>query len=703
MKQQQSLVESAAEKITEEILGGRLRPGDRVSEPRVSEAMGISRPPLREALRVLETRGLLTHLPRRGHRVVDMTHGDLGEIYDLRHALERFALEKILHGAAGSPPSMAQLLTPARTWLGKMHKAATSGDPVAFTRTNIGFHTAVVDAADSGRLSNFYRQLMTQMQVWMSWNLKNEAAEHGDLMHGYQRHVNLLNAMETADSTVAMEEFENHGERSYLDRDPGIDDPRWLSAGDIADGVQERRFTARSVIEATRRLHAASARLNAYISVDFEAALDRADTIDRAVAAGRRVGPLAGVPVSIKDVIAVAGLPLTAASRAFHGEIGTVTATAVQRLEDAGAIIIGKTNCPEFAFGVTCTSPEGGRTENPLAAAKKQSLAPGGSSGGEAASLAAGLSALGVGTDFGGSIRWPAQCTGIVGLRPTAPCAIGDAELGAMMPSDGQVPGKGGAMGIDEEGGTVEPADSVQGLLQVIGPMARTVADVSTAWQIMSGHTVTADRESVGTPLRIAWSTGERIQPVSAEVAAAVAAVAGHLGGAGHSVSENSAVFTGLVEEYNAWRDAEPLLDHRAAVVGRDALLSPGTAASIANDPVGDAETAKPTALASRAEALRVFDEVDVVVLPVAPGPACGHDGTMTVDGHVLSGWELMFHCRAVTLTGCPVVSVPVAVDGESGMPLSVQVVAAPGREDLALAVAGELEMMGYSVPVVDS
>mgnify|MGYP005983893503 CR=1 FL=1 len=711
MSEHRSLVEIAAEKITEHILGGKLRPGDRVSEPRVSEALGMSRPPLREALRVLESRGLLTHLPRRGYRVVEMSQQDMAEIYDLRHALEKYALDRILHTAAGSPRTMAGILEPARGWLTRMERAAGHGNPVAFTRTNIGFHTAVVDAAGSARLSGIYRQLMVQMQLWMAWNLEKEAAEHGDLTHGYRRHVDLLAAIGTADAATALREFDHHGERSYLEETSEVGDLRRLSAADIADGVRSRRFTARSVIESTRRLHAVSADINAFLSTGFEAALDRADHLDRRIAAGHDVGPLAGVPLSVKDVIAVAGLPLTAASRAFHGETAAVTAGAVQRLVDAGAVIIGKTNCPEFAFGVTCDSPEGGTTRNPLSTALGLSpdRTPGGSSGGEAASLAAGLSALGAGTDFGGSIRWPAQCTGIVGLRPTAPLAgaaraAHTAHTAHTVPTDGQVPGAGGVMGL-VAGEQVVPADSCQGLLQVIGPMARTVRDLTVAWQVMSGQPAGAvdvpDR-----PLRVRWSTGEEIQVVSPATADAVRAAAGALAAAGAEATEDPSVFTGLVEAYNAWRDAEPLSDHRAAVRGREALLAASSRDAVTAQPDADATAARRTALRARSAALEVFDGADLVILPVAPGPACGEDATMTVAGRRLSGGELMFHCRAVTLTGCPVVSVPVAVDAETGLPLSVQLVAAPGREDVALAAARVLEASpgrGSEVPATEA
>ena len=150
----------------------------------------------------------------------------------------------------------------------------------------------------------------------------------------------------------------------------------------------------------------------------------------------------------------MAGLPVTAASQAFATTVATTTAPAVQRLLDADAILVGKTNCPEFAFGMTCDSPLLGRTANP----RFPETTPGGSSGGEAASLAAGISALGVGTDFGGSVRWPAQCVGIAALRPGLEAISGD----------GQVPGVGGNFGAD---GTVPAAGpGMQGAFQTIGP-----------------------------------------------------------------------------------------------------------------------------------------------------------------------------------------------------------------------------------------
>lgn len=440
----------------------------------------------------------------------------------------------------------------------------------------------------------------------------------------------------------------------------------------IAAAVRSASTTAADVLDEHERAAGKHEDLRAFITADWAGARERARELDRRVASGADAGPLAGVPISVKDVIAVAGLPLTCASRSLRSGIAAVTAPVVQRLIDAGAIVVGKTNCPEFAFGITCESPIAGATRNPTA----PGFSTGGSSGGDAAAVAAGMVALGVGTDFGGSVRWPAQCTGLVGLRPTA----------GGVSQDGQVPGAGGNTARVS---MPRPAPTLQGELQVIGPLARTVDDLALVWSVMSGQDVPA----APGPLRIAWSDGRAIGPVRGEVADAVARAAGVLAGRGHAVSERPSLFDGCLEPYNALRAVEPQHEHLAAVAGRENLVSPAVLdtllASLRSDS-GAVLRARERALLARDAALEVFENTDVVILPVAPGPACDMDGRLSVDGAVLSGWELMAHCRAVTMTGAPAVSVPVATSAE-GLPLSVQVVAAPGREDLALAVAREL------------
>lgn len=453
-------------------------------------------------------------------------------------------------------------------------------------------------------------------------------------------------------------------------------------ATEISAGVRSGRVSAVETIERARARHEAQSDLNAFTHESWAAAERAAVELDRRRRAGDDVGPLAGVPVSVKDVIAVAGLPITAGSRALMGTTARATATAVRRLQDAGAIVVGKSNCPEFAFGVTCESPLQGRTLNP----RFPDVTPGGSSGGDAALLAAGITALGIGTDFGGSLRWPAQCTGTVSIRPTA----------GFVPTAGQVPAAGGDVGATDR--LVDVSPGMQGRLQVVGPLARSIRDLRTALAVMAGRA--ADSVDVGdfdpSALRVAWSDGGALGPVRREVSDRVAEVAEAAAGRGATAIERPRLFEGCLPAYNALRAVDPMRDHAAVVAGREHLLLPENLqtirASLVTTPAELAAAELAAADSARA-ALRIFDEVDVVLLPVAGGPACDHDGTLAVDGVVVRGWELMGACRAVTLTGAPAVSVPVG-RSEEGLPLSLQVVCAPGRDGRALAVAEWLASM---------
>ncbi|KQR80148.1 amidase [Arthrobacter sp. Leaf337] len=467
-----------------------------------------------------------------------------------------------------------------------------------------------------------------------------------------------------------------------------------LDATAIAEAVQNGSLTAFDVVAAarTRAQSPAGRAMNAFITEDWDRAARAAAAVDRRRAAGEALGPLAGVPFSVKDVIAVAGLPITGASKAFADTVATTTAPAVQRLLDADAILIGKTNCPEFAFGVTCDSPLLGRTGNPRFPANT----PGGSSGGEAASLAAGISALGVGTDFGGSVRWPAQCVGVAALRP----GIGS------VPGDGQVPGVGGSFGAN---GTVPAASpGMQGTFQTIGPMARSVRDLRSAYLIMSGAEArgVADRqESTGglmpsagsrRPFRITWSDGAALGPVRAEVTALIERLAAALAGDGHTVRHQPDLFADCLPPYNRLRAVDPMVDHAAAVKGREDGVTAANLQTIQASfaaTAADVEIAWQAANSARSAALTQLAAVDIALLPVAGGPAGDPDGRLDIDGQTAEGWEIMGHCRAVTLTGCPAVSLPVGLSNE-GLPLSVQIVAGPGGELTALDFAVVLESL---------
>jgi amidase len=462
-------------------------------------------------------------------------------------------------------------------------------------------------------------------------------------------------------------------------------DPAGWSATEIAAAVRERTANAREILAAHHRRAEQQPGLGALVSPNWDSAFEEAERLDRAVALGHQVGPLAGVPFTVKDVITASGLPTTGGSVALRDNMPRYEATAVSRLRAAGAILIGKSNCPEFAFGTTCDSPLFGVTGNPIA----EDRSPGGSSGGEAACLASGISALGLGTDYGGSLRWPAQCTGIVALRPTP----------GRIPGTGQIPGAGGELG-DTAPPLPSPA-SVQGRMQVIGPLARTIDDLELALRVAGGSD-DLDPASVDAPLsgvvdkgalRIAWSDGTHIGPVRREISNLVGELAGALADKGEKVTEVGELFAGCLEAYNRLRALDPLTDHLLAISGRERDFSPFTLHALRGmsetDP-RERTLAWRDAVGARARGLEVFQRFDVALLPVAGGPACWPDGSVDIDGTRVDGWELMAHCRAVTLLGAPTVSVPIGLSAE-GLPLSVQVVAAPWREDIALAFAAHI------------
>jgi DNA-binding GntR family transcriptional regulator len=206
-----SLVELAVRRLRGEIVGGAFAPGDRLVEEQLTRRLGISRAPLREALRLLGQQGLVEHLPRRGVRVVQLSSRDVDELFTLRDVLERFALHCVLdHGGTPDLDGLAA----ARTAVERMERAA-GGDATAQAAAHQAFHLSLVALAGHQHLMRVYEPLLLQLQLYMATNLRREA-EQRPATEGAQRHRRLFEAVAGGDLEVVLDELTHHGSRTYL-------------------------------------------------------------------------------------------------------------------------------------------------------------------------------------------------------------------------------------------------------------------------------------------------------------------------------------------------------------------------------------------------------------------------------------------------------------------------------------------------------
>jgi len=422
------------------------------------------------------------------------------------------------------------------------------------------------------------------------------------------------------------------------------------------------------------RIDAVDPRLNAVVARDDAAALGAADAAD----AARRGGddrPLLGLPVTIKDSIETAGLVTTSGSFAREGHLPVADATVVARLRGAGAIVVAKTNVPEYTWSYETENALHGRTVNPFDPARTC----GGSSGGEAALLGAGATVAGVGTDGGGSIRVPSHYCGTAGLRPTA----------------GLVPETG-----------CWPSTRDTGMLDIngVGPMARYVEDLGLLLAVIAGsdgvdpfvHLPAAALCPVDVAsLRVGFYAFDgvcRVTPATQQAVVGAAAALGARGAAVEDVTppdlaEATDLFFGLMAADGGARARADL----APAGGRHA----DQLRQLLDD-------LQPTALDAAAylqlirhlfafrSAVRSFvGERDVVIAPVTTGPAPLHGCSPGTDTPIAS-YEAFNYTHAYSLAGLPVAVV--RAGDERGLPIGVQVVANPFREDVALAAAAAIE-----------
>jgi Asp-tRNA(Asn)/Glu-tRNA(Gln) amidotransferase A subunit family amidase len=462
-----------------------------------------------------------------------------------------------------------------------------------------------------------------------------------------------------------------------------VDDVVYISLAEMSERIRAKKLSPVELVDAhLARISQLNPKLNAFVTVDEKRAREHAKSAEAALSSSAKsnsLGPLHGVPISIKSSIDVAGLPCECGSILRKGNVPPEDAPLVKRLRAAGAIILGNTNVPEFLMAYETDNLLYGRTSNPW----DLSRTPGGSSGGEAAAIAAGCSAGGVGSDGGGSIRIPAHYSGICGLKPTA----------GRIPSTGHFPGSAGPFAQ----------------LGVVGPMARTIRDVERLFEVMAGPDP-GDPASAPVPLRrwsaqeirelrVAYFVDDDATPVTPETAAAVRAAVEALRSQGFQVAEWRP--QNLDRVWQLWWNLFGRAGQMAfapTIESHEAELSPilrAFRAKVAELPPLTAQELLNTLLARdvlRANLLAKMEEFPILICPACAVPAFRHgEREWTVQERKVEYLKAMSYSQWFNLLGNPAAVVPVGRSPE-GLPIGVQIVGRPWEEEAVLAVAAKIE-----------
>ena len=458
-----------------------------------------------------------------------------------------------------------------------------------------------------------------------------------------------------------------------------------MDARGITAGIRRREFSAREVVSAClERLDATNSRINALTEIRPEPALTAADAADRAVAAGNPVGLLHGIPVSIKGNVDLEGWATVNGCAALRGNIARITSPCVQNWINAGAIVIGRSNTPEFCCRWETNNDVFGATRNPWNAART----PGGSSGGAAASLAVGITPLAHGNDLGGSLRQPAQACGVASIRP------GLGRVPAWNPS--------------------EPAEPPMGMqiMHVEGPMARRVEDVRLGLRAMAVHD-RRDPWSLAAPLAdatgprpmVALVTDPGGRGISGQVVAGVKQAGKLLQDYGYVVEEIEP--PGILEAAHIWKViclGELLTELEPAVKG---VCGPGLLRAFEcyravlpafNHQMYSAAFARRRGLLR--DWLGFFERYGLIVAPVGTEPPLERDRDIESPESTVAVVESFRMTVAVNALGLPAAVVPVGTG--DGLPQVVQVIGPPHSEMSCLDAAAAIEQQVPPLTPID-
>jgi len=454
----------------------------------------------------------------------------------------------------------------------------------------------------------------------------------------------------------------------------------YQDASSLAELIRNREISPVEVLKIHyERINALNPSVNAIVTLSGDA-LREAERAEKMVLNGEKLGPFHGVPFTVKDSIDTLNVLTQRGSPIFKGRIPDADATSVARMKTAGGILLGKTNLPEFSYWIESDNLLSGRTNNPW----DLSLTPGGSSGGESAAVAAGLSPIGLGTDLAISVRGPAAQTGIVSLKAT----------------HGSIPMTG-----------IWPRAPRR--FWHVGPMARSIRDLSLAFSVLSGPDgrdgfssgqVQAGnrRESLpGLPLRIGWMTGPGFGPVDPEMANTVKSAALALKALGHTVEqvEIPALEKDFaLEVFNRIHVMEMKEAFRQATAGRsehEIYKMAKTMLSLPDTSMQDYLNAEQAAERLRDGFAEYFFQYDVLLTHVLPVTAYKHgEEQFVINGETVDATYLQGATVPLNITGLPGISMRFGTSRE-GLPVNVQIVGSWHSEPTILHVASLLESAG--------
>jgi amidase len=467
---------------------------------------------------------------------------------------------------------------------------------------------------------------------------------------------------------------------------------------DLTRALERREVSSVELLDqALQRVEQRNGSINAVVTIDAERARSRAKEIDQDRAAGRRVGPLAGVPMTVKDSLMLNGVRTTSGAPELSNFVADRDADCVARLKAAGAVIYAKTNLPIYAGDVQSFNEVFGTTNNPW----DLSRSCGGSSGGSAASVAAGFSPLEVGSDIGGSIRNPAGMCGVVGHKPSY----------GIVSARGQIPGPPG---------TLTQAD-----IAVVGPLARSVADCELALDLMVGAdewhapawSISVPPARAGVP-RIAVWADDPACPVDPEIRIAIESVAEQLAGIGCVVDETArpagfdftkadAIFSQLLGSALAGGYSLAEVELMAAQLERGERLRGELGVEGASLRHRAWLSANERRLQMRARWREFFTRYDAMLAPISPTVAIPHDHSfpmserrIDVAGTSRPYTDQMRWMGVIGVSYLPATAVPIAVHS-NGLPIGLQVVGPFAEDRTALKVASLVEQVtgGFHIP----